>query len=123
MRILHDRLCRASGLYRAWHAHPHHRHHHWLAASLACVIAAYAIAGAWGAAELEQDVFASQLLGISVARAQTVCQGPDKFSGSDTQKVQVAIDACEDTGGGGEVYRNYAAGTNGVKADREGGGV
>src|SRR3989338_928490 len=116
MRILHDRLCRASGLYRAWHAHPHHRHHHWLAASLACVIAAYAIAGAWGAAELEQDVFASQLLGISVARAQTVCQGPDKFSGSDTQKLQVAIDACEDTGGVVKLDRDYATDTIELKS-------
>src|SRR3989338_3565321 len=92
MRILHDRLCRASGLYRAWHAHPHNRHHHWLAASLACVLAAYAIAGAWGAAELEQDVFASQLLGISVARAQTVCNVPPP-NGAINQ-VNDAIAAC-----------------------------
>src|SRR3989344_3972319 len=119
MHTIHERLCRVSGLYRRWPAHPHHRHHHWLAVSLACVLGAYAVVGAWGASEGEQDLLAAQLLlGISVARAQTICQSPEKFSGSDTNKVQSAIDTCS-SGDGGIVRldRNYATDTIELKSN------
>ncbi|MFQ6114101.1 MAG: hypothetical protein ACE5NG_08420, partial [bacterium] len=62
---------------------------------MALLTGVYAIAGAWQVSLDKGDLILSQM----TARAQSVCR-PEDFSGSDTQRIQQAIDSCE---GGGTV--------------------